>query len=238
MVNWGNVVYFYKFSCLKILFGYSFCIVIFLRLEMPSFDFENEVNGIVVGIDEAGRGPWVGPVVAGAVVFVNRDVNPYLLDNLNDSKKISKKKREMLYNLLLEEQDKGNIKIGIAEASAKEIDDINILNATFLAMNRALDKCGVEPCLVLIDGNKVPKNFKYMAKAVVKGDAKSYSISAASIMAKVYRDKLMEDMAEKYPYYGFENNAGYGTKEHIEALKKYGITPEHRKSYKPIKEYL
>ena len=205
---------------------------------MPNFLIEDEFEGFVVGIDEAGRGPWVGPVVAGAVVFVNRDVNPYLLENLNDSKKISKKKREVLYDLLLEEKNKGNIKIGIGEASSKEIDELNILNATFLAMKRALDMCGVEPSMVLIDGNRVPKNFGYEARAVVKGDAKSYSISAASIMAKVYRDKLMEEMSLKYPNYGFQNNAGYGTKEHIEALKKYGITPEHRKSYQPIKEYL
>ena len=205
---------------------------------MPDFELENECEGVVVGIDEAGRGPWVGPVVAGCVFFVKKDVNPYLLENLNDSKKISKKKREILYDLLLEEQNNGKVKIGIGEASSKEIDELNILNATFLAMKRAMSECGVEPDLVLIDGNRVPKNFEYNAKAVVKGDAKSYSISAASIMAKVYRDRLMEKMALLYPYYGFEKNAGYGTKEHIEALKKYGITPEHRKSYAPIKEYL
>lgn len=205
---------------------------------MPSFELEDLSEGVVFGVDEAGRGPWVGPVVAGCVVFLRREVEPFLLENLNDSKKIQKKKREVLYEMLLKEQEKGNVKIGIGEASSKEIDELNILNATFLAMNRAISQCGIEPDMVLIDGNRVPKNFKYEAKAVVKGDAKSYSISAASIMAKVYRDRLMEKMAEKYPYYGFQNNAGYGTKEHIEALKKYGITPEHRKSYQPIKEYL
>ena len=205
---------------------------------MPDFELENEYKDVVVGIDEAGRGPWVGPVVAGAVFFVKKEVNPYLLENLNDSKKISKKKREILYDLLLEEQNKGNVKIGIGEASSKEIDELNILNATFLAMKRALEKCEVKPSMVLIDGNRVPKNFEFSAKAIIKGDAKSYSISAASIVAKVYRDKLMEEMSVKYPNYGFENNAGYGTKEHIEALKKYGITPEHRMSYKPIKEFL
>ncbi len=205
---------------------------------MPDFEFENSVEGLVAGVDEAGRGPWVGPVVAGCVVFLAKEVHPYLIENLNDSKKISKKKREKLYEVLLEEKEKGNLLAEVGVASAKEIDEKNILNATFEAMKRAILNTGIKPDLVLIDGNRVPKNFDYQAKAVVKGDAKSYSISAGSIMAKVYRDKLMEDIAKEYPYYGFEKNAGYGTKEHIEALKKYGITPEHRKSYAPIKEFL
>ncbi len=205
---------------------------------MPDFEFENSVEGLVAGVDEAGRGPWVGPVVAGCVVFLAKEINPFLLENLNDSKKISKKKREKLYEVLLEEKEKGNLLAEVGVASAKEIDEKNILNATFEAMKRAIFNTGIKPDLVLIDGNRVPKDFCYNAKAVVKGDAKSYSISAGSIMAKVYRDKLMEEMALVYPNYGFEKNAGYGTKEHIEALKKYGITPEHRKSYAPIKEFL
>ena len=205
---------------------------------MPDFELENSIKGVVAGVDEAGRGPWVGPVVAGCVVFLTKEVNPFLLENLNDSKKISKKKREQLYEVLLEEKAKGNILAEVGVASAKEIDEKNILNATFEAMKRAILNTGITPDFVLIDGNRVPKDFNYKAKAVVKGDAKSYSISAGSIMAKVYRDRLMEEMAKEYPYYGFEKNAGYGTKEHIEALKKYGITPEHRKSYAPIKEFL
>ena len=205
---------------------------------MPDFELENSVEGLVAGVDEAGRGPWVGPVVAGCVVFLAKEVHPYLIENLDDSKKISKKKREKLYEVLLEEKEKGNLLAEVGVASVKEIDEKNILNATFEAMKRAILNTGIKPDLVLIDGNRVPKNFDYQAKAVVKGDAKSYSISAGSIMAKVYRDKLMEDMAKVYPNYGFEKNAGYGTKEHIEALKKYGITPEHRKSYAPIKEFL
>ena len=205
---------------------------------MPNFELEDSVEGVVAGVDEAGRGPWVGPVVAGCVVFVNRNVDVRLLENLNDSKKISKKKREMLYELLHAEAEKGNILIGIGEASAQEIDDINILNASFLAMKRAIEKANVKPDMVLIDGNREPKDFGCKVKAVVKGDAKSYSISGASILAKVYRDKLLDEMAKKYPYYGFEKNAGYGTKAHIEGLEKYGITPEHRKSYAPIKAFL
>lgn len=207
-------------------------------VDMPSFEIEDSFDGVIAGVDEAGRGPWVGPVVAGCVVFVNRDVDAKLLENLNDSKKLSKKKREMLFDLLHVEAEKGNVLIGIGEASAKEIDEINILNASFLAMKRAIDKANVKPNMVLIDGNREPKDFDYKTKAVIKGDAKSYSISGASILAKVYRDRLMEDMAKKYPYYGFEKNAGYGTKAHIEGLEKYGITPEHRKSYAPIKAFL
>ena len=128
--------------------------------------------------------------------------------------------------------------IGVGLAQAKEIDEINILNASFLAMKRAIIDANVMPDMVLVDGNREPKDFGYKTKAVVKGDAKSYSISGASIIAKVYRDRLMEDMAKKYPGYGFEKNAGYGTKAHIEGLKQLGITPEHRKSYAPIKEFI
>ncbi len=205
---------------------------------MPDFLLEDEINGVAAGVDEAGRGPWVGPVVAGCAVFLSRGVDERLLQNLNDSKKLSKKKREMLYDLLQQEKAKGTMLIGIGEASAAEIDNINILNASFLAMKRAIAAAGAKPDLVLVDGNREPKDFGFKTKAVVKGDAKSYSISAASILAKVYRDRLLEEMAQKYPGYGFEKNAGYGTKAHIEGLKQFGVTPEHRKSYAPVKEFL
>lgn len=205
---------------------------------MPDFLLEDECEGIVAGVDEAGRGPWVGPVVAGCAVFLSRNVDAKLLENLDDSKKLSKKKREMLYSLLQQEAKKGTMLIGIGQASAEEIDCINILQASFLAMKRAIFAAKVTPDIVLVDGNREPKNFGCAVRAVIKGDAKSFSVSAASILAKVYRDRLMEQMAEKYPGYGFEKNAGYGTKAHIEGLRKYGITPEHRKSYAPVKEFL
>jgi len=205
---------------------------------MPDFELEDKCCGLVAGVDEAGRGPWVGPVVAGCAVFLKRCVNPKLLDELDDSKKLSKKKREELYDLLLKEKDEGHMLLGIGEASAKEIDDINILNASFLAMKRAMAQAQVKADMVLVDGNREPKDFGCSVKAVIKGDAKSYSIAAASILAKVYRDRLMEKMALKYSGYGFEKNAGYGTKAHIEGLKKYGVTPEHRRSYAPIKKFL
>lgn len=205
---------------------------------MPDFFYENQYQGIVAGLDEAGRGPWVGPVVAGAVVFLRKDVDPYLLLHLDDSKKLSAKCREELYELIVKESENKHLCYGIGLASAKEIDEINILQASFLAMKRALEALKIKPDIALIDGNREPKDFACKTRCIIKGDSLSYSVSAASVMAKVFRDRLMKEMALKYPGYGFEKNAGYGTKEHIEGIKKYGITQEHRKSYKPIKEFL
>lgn len=205
---------------------------------MPSFEEENLCSGLVAGIDEAGRGPWVGPVIAGAVVFKTQNIHPYLLAHLDDSKKLSAKRREELYALIEQEAKNGNLFYGIGQASAQEIDRLNILNATFLAMRRAYQNLGCTADMALIDGNRLPKEFACAAKTIIKGDSKSYSIAAASVMAKVYRDNLMKEMAKKYTGYGFEKNAGYGTKEHIEGLKKYGVTPEHRTSYRPIKEFM
>lgn len=205
---------------------------------MPDFSLEDACQGLVCGIDEAGRGPWVGNVVAGAVIILNRQLCPELLNNLNDSKKLSRPKRERLYILLREAEQAGLLKIGIGEASPQEIDDYNILQATFIAMRRAVENLGIMPDKALIDGNRLAKDFPVPAVAVVKGDAKSYSISAASIVAKVYRDFEMDRLAQKYPYYGFEHNAGYGTKDHIQGIKAHGLIPEHRKSYRPIKEFL
>lgn len=205
---------------------------------MPNWDIEDSFDGNVCGVDEAGRGPWVGPVVAGAVLFLSRDINPQLLQNINDSKKLSAKKRELLYDLILQEERLGRLTYGIGEASAKEIDELNILQATFLAMRRAVLQLKKSPQHALIDGNRLPKEFPCSNSCYIGGDARSFSIAAASIIAKVHRDRLLAKLAEQYPQYGFEKNAGYGTKEHIEALQKYGITPFHRRSYRPIKELL
>lgn len=205
---------------------------------MPDFMIEDSCGGTVCGIDEAGRGPWVGNVVAGAVIIVDRRLQPELLNNLNDSKKLSKTKRERLYALLREEEAAGKVVIGVGEASPEEIDKYNILQATFMAMRRAADNLGQKFDVAVIDGNRSPRDFATPTRTVIKGDSKSYSISAASIVAKVWRDKEMEALAEKYPHYGFERNAGYGTKDHIAGLRNYGVIPEHRKSYKPIKEFL
>ena len=205
---------------------------------MPNWDEENKYSGLIAGIDEAGRGPWAGPVVAGAVIFYTRDINPRLLNSLNDSKKLSAKKREELYALIKQEAGYGHLSYGIGEASAAEIDRLNILQATFLAMRRALENLPQLPDIAIIDGNRSPKDFPCPSTTVIKGDAKSYSVAAASIMAKVYRDRFMSSLAQNYPGYGFEKNAGYGTKAHVEGLKKLGITPEHRKTYRPIAELL
>lgn len=205
---------------------------------MPDWSEENKYQGLIVGVDEAGRGPWVGPVVAGAVVFFNHDIHPFLLKNLNDSKKISATKREALFEVLQSEAKLKNLAWAVGQASAREIDDLNILQATFEAMRRAVKALPCLPDVALIDGNRNPQNFPCPSYTLIKGDAKSYSVAAASIVAKVYRDNLMKNMALQYPGYGFEKNAGYGTKEHVAALKTLGVTPEHRKSYKPIAEIL
>ncbi len=206
---------------------------------MPDFQIENELNisGAVFGIDEAGRGPWCGSVVAACVHWPNGKIPPELAVRIDDSKKLSAKKREELFALILQ----SDAVVGVGEATAAEIDELNILNATFLAMHRALDMAkqkGVTPAFALIDGNRLPKNWDIPARAVIKGDSLSLSIAAASIVAKVTRDRQMVALAEKYPQYGWDKNAGYGTKEHIEAIEKHGITPEHRRSYAPIRRYL
>ena len=205
---------------------------------MPNFEFENSMGGIVVGVDEAGRGPWAGPVVAGAVVIADKNLPEERLSGLDDSKKLSASKREKLYRALFEAEKAGKVVLGIGEASAQEIDELNILQATFLAMNRAVKSLKIAPQSALIDGNRAPKNFPCPCKTLIKGDAKSLSVAAASIVAKVYRDRLMADLAKKYPAYGFEKNAGYGTALHQAGLANCGICPEHRRSYKPIQKYL
>ncbi len=205
---------------------------------MPDWKIEDGHRGLICGIDEAGRGPWAGPVVAGAAVFLTRNVAPELLAQLNDSKKLTAKKREYLYELLWQEEQAGHVLCGIGEASAAEIDELNILQATFLAMRRAVEKLPQKPDIALIDGNRLPKDFPCANECFIGGDGRSYSIAAASILAKVYRDRLMSEMAKQYPHYGFEKNAGYGTKAHIDGLRQYGVTLQHRRSYRPIKEFL
>lgn len=206
---------------------------------MPDFSFEDKHSGLIVGVDEAGRGPWAGPVMAGSVVFLSRDVDKFLLDNLDDSKKLSAKKREALYEILLEERAKGHILAATGEASAQEIDEVNILQATFLAMRRAVKNLGQKVDFAIVDGNQKPNCLDCDCQTIIKGDARCYSIAAASIMAKVTRDRLMCKLAEQYPFYGFEKNAGYGTKAHIEGLQQHGIIKGvHRLSYKPVKAFL
>lgn len=201
---------------------------------MPDFSIELSRRGVIVGVDEAGRGPWAGPVVAGAAIL-NPDTLPDdLVASLDDSKKLKAEKREALLARL---QDTDAI-LGVGIATAQEIDDINILQATMRAMGRAVDNLGIIPDFALIDGNRVPEGLPCAAQAVVKGDGKSLSIAAASIVAKVTRDRMMAELDRTYPGYGWTANAGYGTKAHQEGLNTLGVTPEHRKSFAPIRKIL
>jgi ribonuclease HII len=195
---------------------------------MPDFALEHAAGGIVAGIDEAGRGPWAGPVVAGAVILDATRLPDDLRQGLDDSKALSPAVRERLFGRLVE-----SARVGVGRAEVDEIDSLNILQATMLAMARAVGALGVVPDLALIDGNRVPA-LPCPAQAVVKGDAKSLSVAAASIIAKVTRDRAMAELAAAFPGYGWERNAGYGTAEHRAALERLGVTPHHRRSFAPI----
>ena len=179
-----------------------------------------------IGVDEAGRGPLLGSVVACAV-YINK-IDDDIFEMVNDSKKLSEKKRELIYDKLISSD---SIKYGIGVASEKEIDEINILNATFLAMNRALENLNISDKLVVVDGNKLIKQYKGKQEYLVKGDSKNLSIALASIIAKVTRDKMMYEYDKIYKEYGIASHKGYGTKKHYEAIEKYGILPIHRKTF-------
>ncbi len=198
---------------------------------MPTLQIEAQHEGIVGGVDEVGRGPWAGPVVAGVAVFCG-PLPLSLSDTIQDSKKLSKSKRDSIYKNLLNLE---HFYYGMGVASVEEIDRLNILRATFLAMERAVQNLPEKPQVLLIDGKFIPSFEGIETYPVIKGDSLSLSIAAASILAKVTRDKMMEALAEEYPHYGWERNAGYGTAEHHHALKIHGITPHHRQSFAPIR---
>ncbi len=193
--------------------------------QKPTLEWESKyINSIIAGVDEVGRGPWAGPVVASAVIL-DQDNIP---EGINDSKKLSESKRERIFAELMQ-----SAQIGIGMASVEEIDKLNILAATKLAMQRAIQELNSSPEIILVDGNQ-----KFDSKAqvipIIKGDSISLSIAAASIVAKVTRDRLMKQLALEFPFYGFEANVGYGTKRHREGLASHGITEHHRQSFKPI----
>jgi ribonuclease HII len=193
----------------------------------PDLSFEHAVSGIVCGIDEAGRGPLAGPVVAAAVILPAA-LPAILRDQLDDSKKLSAKKRDALFEII-----QATAIIGVGRAEVGEIDRVNILQATFLAMRRALDGLGQEVACALIDGNQTPP-MPCPVQCIVKGDGRSLSIAAASIIAKVTRDRIMLALAVEHPGYGWDRNAGYGTLEHRQAIQRLGITAHHRRSFAPI----
>jgi ribonuclease HII len=194
------------------------------EISMLQYEKKYWQHGIefIAGVDEAGRGPLAGPVVAAAAIF------PYgsIIEGVNDSKKLTKKKREYLFHKIHEQA----LAIGVGLVSHEVIDRINILQASFLAMNKAIENLKIKPNQLLVDGNFF-RHEKYPVENIIKGDSLSHSIAAASIIAKVTRDALMVELNEQYPEYGFAQHKGYGTKAHIEAIRKYGYSPIHRKSF-------
>jgi ribonuclease HII len=191
--------------------------------EMKKYERENAGLGLLCGIDEVGRGPLAGPVYAAAVILPEDSDILYL----NDSKKLSEKKREELYDVIMEKA----VAVGIGSSTCERIDEINILQATYEAMTKAVNSLSVKPGGLLIDAVHIPQLEEYKQISIIKGDAKSASIAAASIIAKVTRDRIMKDYAKEYPEYGFDSNKGYGSADHIAALKKYGPCPIHRRSF-------
>ncbi|MDE6250586.1 MAG: ribonuclease HII [Alphaproteobacteria bacterium] len=196
----------------------------------PDFSIECESGAIpVAGCDEAGRGPLCGPVVAAAVIFPNREIDIPVV--IRDSKQMTTAQRNAAYDWITQ-----NTIWAVAECNPAEIDELNILWASMLAMERAVAKLPTQPALCLIDGNRVPRNLT--GHPVIKGDAKSLSIAAASIIAKVTRDNLMHELSEQYPQYDWDKNAGYPTQSHLRAIDKYGINEHYRKSFGPIKKLM
>jgi len=199
----------------------------------PNFELEREAmaagHAIVAGVDEVGRGPLAGPVTAAAVILDPRCIP----EGLDDSKKLSAKRRQALHDEIARVAQ-----VSVAHASVEEIDDLNILRASHLAMERALAGLALSPAMCLIDGNMIPRNLKLPARAVIKGDALSVSISAASIMAKICRDRVMWDLAQHWPGYGWDTNVGYASKSHKDAIRNLGVSPHHRRSFKPVHNIL
>ncbi|EKN63866.1 ribonuclease HII [Schinkia azotoformans] len=192
--------------------------------------YENELRHQhihrIAGVDEVGRGPLAGPVVCAAVILGEK----FFLPGINDSKAISEKKRELFYEYIIENA----MSVGIGSASAIEIDELNIYQATKLAMTRAIKKLEISPEYLLIDAMELPLSIPQ--KSIIKGDAKSISIAASSVVAKVTRDRYMKELGKKYPQYGFESHMGYGTSQHLQAIEKYGVIEEHRRSFAPVKD--
>lgn len=197
-------------------------------MDNEKYEKELRAKGIklIAGVDEVGRGPLVGPVVAAAVILPEK----FSLDGLTDSKKLTEKKRDMFYDKIKEQA----LAIGVGIIDEKEIDEVNIYEATKLAMIEAISKLEIKPEHILIDA--MPLELDIPTTSIIKGDLKSITISAASVIAKVTRDRMMYELDEKYPMYDFKKNKGYPTKKHLEALLEYGVIPEHRRSYGPVQK--
>lgn len=195
---------------------------------MPDLSIESRFRPPVAGVDEAGRGPWAGPVVAAAVILPP-DFPGRLADGLDDSKKLAARRRAELFDLLADRAD-----VAVGAASVAEIERRNVLGATHLAMRRAVARLACAPAMALVDGDGVPSGLPCPGKAVVRGDGLSLSIAAASVAAKVTRDRLMTRLARRHPAFGWERNAGYGTRAHREALEAVGVTGHHRRGFAPV----
>lgn len=196
---------------------------------MPDFAFETQIGGRVAGVDEVGRGPLAGPVTAAAVVLDIACIPP----GLDDSKKLSARAREALWAEIIACAD-----VSVAHATVREIEELNILRASHLAMVRAVAGLRARPDHVLVDGPMVPNDLCLPATPIVRGDARSVSIAAASIVAKICRDRIMVDLAQQHPGYGWHTNMGYGSKSHMVALQNLGVTPHHRRTFKPVHNML
>ena len=197
--------------------------------DLPTYQYERKLQSkgysTIAGVDEVGRGPIAGPVYAAAVIL-----NPnHIPVGLNDSKKLSARKRNLISEEIMKHAD-----VSIASASEREIEEINILRASHLAMMRAIEGLKTNPNHILIDGNLIPRDLTIPATAIIKGDAHSVSIAAASIVAKISRDLIMCDLGQQFPGYGWDKNAGYPTKQHLNALQDLGVTPHHRRTFKPV----
>ena len=205
---------------------------------MPDFSIEERFNAPVIGLDEVGRGPLAGPVISCGCHFKNYTIINDLKDFIGDSKKLSAKKRELSFKFLQNLKKENIIDFHLGIANVEEIDNLNILEATKLSMKRVIDKFNLKNAQLIIDGNFSLNYKSYKEQSIIKGDNKSLSIAAASIIAKVHRDRLMKKLSIKFKDFGWEKNAGYGTKMHIENIHRFGPTIHHRKTFEPIKSLI
>ena len=205
---------------------------------MLNFDIELSLKKPVIGIDEVGRGPLAGPVVSCACIFLDYSIAQSQLFFFNDSKKLTPKKRKKALHIIYQLKNNNKLNYALGFANVNEIDSLNILEATKISMGRAVQKLNYDKANLIIDGNTNLKLSHYTSKSIIKGDQQSYSIATASIIAKVHRDRYMCHLSTQFPCYGWEKNAGYGTKKHIEQIYKKGITDHHRRTFEPIKSLI